>query len=327
MAKNLYDIITIGSATRDVFLVSKAFQIIKSPRFRTGYGECVSFGSKIDVDEMVLTTGGGGTNAAATFASLGFDTAVVTRIGNDSSGKDVLGDLAKFGVKSSLVKKARGTTGFSVLLTAKNGERSVLVHRGVSAEFEEKDVPMNKLRAKWLYMTSLAGNTSLALKVVRAAHKHGTLVAFNPGSSELKKGMKGLDPILRHLTLLNLNFEEAQKLARSKSKDIKTLCQKIVRPGLTLVITDCPRGAYAHLDGTTWFVRPRGIKAVSRTGAGDAFGSGLVAALARDKGIDEALCIGVANAESVIQSYGAKTGILQKWPTEKEMKRYKVRTL
>ncbi|KKR89576.1 MAG: hypothetical protein UU40_C0021G0019, partial [Candidatus Uhrbacteria bacterium GW2011_GWD2_41_121] len=37
-------IITIGSATRDVFLASKHFQTIKTDIFPTGLAECVPLG-------------------------------------------------------------------------------------------------------------------------------------------------------------------------------------------------------------------------------------------------------------------------------------------
>ncbi len=104
------------------------------------------------------------------FASLGFNTAVATRIGDDDAGEAVMTDLKKYKIKTTLVNKIKkGATGYSVLLTAKNGERSALVHRGVSSEFKVKDVPLNKLKSKWIYMTSLAGNTGLAQKIVKAA--------------------------------------------------------------------------------------------------------------------------------------------------------------
>ncbi len=324
----MYDIITIGSATRDVFLASKHFQLINSSQFSTGIGECVPFGSKIDVETVVRTTGGGGTNSAATFASLGFNTAVITRVGDDDAAKAVLDDLKKFGIKTTLVNKIKkGTTGYAVLMTAKNGERSALVHRGVSKEFQVKDVPLTKLKSKWLYMTSLAGNTALAQKIVRAARKNGTLVAFNPGGGELRKGLKTIEPIMKNLTVFNLNTEEARELTKDKRSDIKKLCEKLALPGLTIIITDGPNGAYAHLDGITWYARPQGHKALSRTGAGDAFGSGLVAALAKGMGIDEALKVGMLNAESVIQSYGAKIGILNKWPSKIALKKVKVKLI
>ncbi len=324
----MHDIITIGSATRDVFLASKNFQLINSEQFSTGIGECVPLGSKVEIETVVRTTGGGGTNSAATFASLGFNTAVITRIGDDDAAEAVMKDLVNFKIKTTLVNKIKkGATGYSVLLTAKNGERTALVHRGVSKEFQIKDVPLNKLRSKWIYITSLAGNTSLVLKVVKAARKNGTLIAFNPGGGELRKGLKALEPILKHLTVFNLNTEEARELTKDTTSDIKKLCEKLAMPGLTIIITDGPNGAYAHLDGITWFARPQGKKALSRTGAGDAFGSGVVAGLAKDMGIDEALTVGMINAESVIQSYGAKIGIIKKWPSKAELKKIKVKLI
>ncbi|KKR21981.1 MAG: Sugar kinase, ribokinase family [Candidatus Uhrbacteria bacterium GW2011_GWE1_39_46] len=82
-------IITIGSATRDVFLASKHFQTIKTDIFPTGLAECVPLGSKVEVETVVRTTGGGGTNTAATFASLGFDTTVITKVGDDNTAQAV----------------------------------------------------------------------------------------------------------------------------------------------------------------------------------------------------------------------------------------------
>jgi ribokinase len=53
------------------------------------------------------------------------------------------------------------------------------------------------------------------------------------------------------------------------------------------------------------------VKVVDRTGAGDAFGSGFVAALAQGLSLEHAVTLGSANATSVIQKVGAKAGILK----------------
>ena len=152
----MYDVITIGAATRDVFLVSSKFIALKSRRFPTGAGECVALGSKIDIEELVLTTGGGATNAAATFASLGFRTATLCRIGDDSPGKDVVEDLARCGVSTHLVRMIKnGETAYSTLLTMKDGERTALVHRGTSSAFTQTDVPISIFeQTRWIYLTS-----------------------------------------------------------------------------------------------------------------------------------------------------------------------------
>ena len=179
----MYDIITIGAATRDVFLISPAFVAIKSKKFATGAGECVALGSKIEVSDLVLTTGGGATNAAATFGSLGFRTATICRVGDDSPGKDVVEDLSRFGVSTHLVRMIKGAdTAYSTILTMKDGERSILVFRGSSAHFVARDIPEASLKnTKWVYLTSLGGNLVLAKKIISTAHKAGVKVAWNAG--------------------------------------------------------------------------------------------------------------------------------------------------
>lgn len=323
----MYDVITIGSATRDVFLISKEFKMIRSSKFESGIGECVSLGSKIEVDKMVLTTGGGSTNSAATFGSLGFNTAVITRIGDDAPGRDVLEDLKRFGAKTTLVKQVKESTGYSTLLTTTTGERTVLVHRGASAHFKASDIPWSKLKTKWLYLTSLGGDAALALRLVKRAQKDGLKVAFNPGKKELRQGLRIMRPIFKYLTILNLNLEEAQLLTKMKSRDVAALCKKIDLDGLTTIVTDGPNGAYAYLDGTTWYARTRGIKGISKTGAGDAYGSALVAGLMKNWGIDAAMQLGMINAESVIQEHGAKNGIISGWPNKKTLNQVKIRQI
>ena len=317
MTKNMYDVITIGAATRDVFIVSKAFMLIPLPELGGNFAECVALGSKIDVDSLVLTTGGGATNAAVTFARLGFRTATVSRVGNDATGHAVIEELTHEKVATSLIKKVKGgQTAYSTLLTATNGERTVLVFRGVSANFSESDIP-TKPNAAWMYISSLGGNFPVLMRAVRTAKTQQLHVAFNPGSAEIKAGLRALDPILRHVTVLNLNLEEAQQLVGMQTTEVRDIASALLRPGMTLIITDGPRGAHAF-DGTAhWHSATRPIRSVSRTGAGDAFGSGFVAARLRGYDIADALRIGTLNAEAVIGHVGAKAGILSSWPSKK----------
>lgn len=315
----MFDIITIGAATRDVFLVSKEFQIINSDKFVTGQGECVALGTKIDVDELVFSTGGGATNAAVTFAKLGLNTGVVSRIGNDEPGAAVIKDLQTCNISTELLRVIpKEQTAYSTLLTAKNGERSVLVYRGASSSFSPSDIPWKKLASEWLYITSLAGNLELLQKIIAHAKKQGCKIALNPGRGELKRAVE-LRELLSSLSVLIVNLEEAQMLTESTEKDGAKLSKLLAYPDLTVIVTDGSRGAYAHANGQTWFSRTSGVKSMSRTGAGDAFGSGVVAALAKKLPLEDAMRVGTLNAESVIQKFGAKAGILNKWPSKKQL--------
>ena len=317
-----YDIITIGSAVRDVFVVSKEFKLFPSEKFITGVGECVALGTKIDLDEMVMATGGGATNAAVTFGHLGFKTAAIARVGQDYSGAEIIGELRNCHVDSSLIRVISDEpTAYSTLLTEpKGGERTALVYRGASATFTGKDIPWSKMKTDWLYLTSLAGNMTLAKKLITKLGKT-TKICCNPGGGELKQGWKSFAPLLKHIFLLNLNKEEADQLFAGKDP------AKLIPSSLCLVITDGPRGATALLDGTRWHINGSNVKVISRTGAGDAFGSGMVAALMKGMAIDDALRLGLLNSQSVIRHYGAKRGILTKWPGTKEFKKIAVKIL
>ena len=73
----MYDVITIGTATRDGFFEGINFTNIKDERFRVGEGICLPLGSKIEAPKVTFTTGGVGTNAATTFSRQGLKTAVI----------------------------------------------------------------------------------------------------------------------------------------------------------------------------------------------------------------------------------------------------------
>ena len=320
----MFDIITIGSATRDVFLVSEKFIALKSRKFPGGSGECVALGSKIDVEKLVMTTGGGATNAAATFASLGFHTAIITRIGDDASGKDVIDDLSAFGVSTHFVRVIKGgQTGYSALLTMIDGERTILTFRGVSSEFTQKDIPFAGCeQTKWIYLTSLGGNLALSKKVIEHATKNGVKVAWNPGKGELNRGMNEIAPLLPLVEILSMNLEEAKLL--TKKNKLQAIFNLLHNDGKIRVITDGTEGCDVWRDRWTAHANTTGAKAISRTGAGDAFGSGLVAGFIKTEDLKYALAIGTLNAESVVQQYGAKKGILKKWPGTLAIKKIKI---
>jgi sugar/nucleoside kinase (ribokinase family) len=315
----MYDVITIGAGVRDVFLVSDAFIALKSDKFSTGVGECVALGSKIELEKIVLTTGGGATNAAATFGSLGFKTAAMCKVGNDSPGRDVIEDLEQFGVNTTLVKTVKGETGYSTLLTMKDGERTVLVYRGVSGKFSPRDIDTKQFKkTKWVYLTSLGGNTTLSKRIINAAHKAGANVMWNPGSKELKAGMSFFKPLLPKITVLNMNKEEGELLTGNKK--ITDMMKVLQTEHTVRLITDGTNGSYAYRDGKLVHAGTTDAEAISRTGAGDAFGSGFLSGLMKTQDLGPALAIGTLNAESVIQQHGAKNGILKRWPSNKTQK-------
>jgi ribokinase len=87
-----------------------------------------------------------------------------------------------------------------------------------------------------------------------------------------------------------------------------------------VVVTDGPKGAYAS-DGPNRFkmpLYPDPAEPIDRTGAGDAFASTFVAALARGMSLEDALRWAPINSMSVCQKVGAQAGLV----TERELHTY-----
>ncbi|MBI3304940.1 carbohydrate kinase family protein [Candidatus Parcubacteria bacterium] len=307
------DVVTIGTATRDVFLKSEAFKVISDPHSVTGQSECFALGSKIDIEEIVFDTGGGATNAAVTFARQGLSTACLTRVGADDNGATALGNLALEGVEIQHTQRdERALTGYSMLLVTPAGERTVLVYRGASEGFDPEEVPWDKIDTKWFYVSSLSGNRAVLEVLVDRAQRTQAKIAFNPGKKDLQLGYEVLAPYLKSINVLLLNREEGAYFTGISFENEAAIFQKLDAwiDGYA-VMTDGRRGSVVSDGKTLWRagIYPEHAL-VDRTGAGDAFGSGFVAALAKGGDIPTALRLASANATSVVEYMGAKRGIL-----------------
>jgi ribokinase len=317
----MFDIVTFGSATRDLFIRSKDFKTLGSKEFVTGQGICFNLGSKIYLDDMLFTTGGGGTNAAATFARQGFKTAYVGRVGKDSGGKGIKEELENLKITGFIGEDNKLKTAYSIIISVSQKERTILVYSGACHSLQAKDIPFGKLKSKWFYIAGLSGESVKTLMpIISFAKKNKIKVAMNPGAAQLNLGLGGLKNILNTIDVLLLNQEEGTRLAGlpfEKEREIFKKLDKFVR-GI-VIMTKGPKGVivsdgkYIYSAGTF-----KEKKYTDRTGAGDAFGSGFVSGLMRTGKIEEAIRLGTANGTAVVEEIGAKNGLLTKSRFEKE---------
>ena len=314
-----FDVITIGTATRDVFIKSDNFHVDPDHHVIGGKGLVMPLGAKIEIPELFFSTGGGATNAAVTFARQGKKTACIAVIGSDDSARSVLNDLKREKIHTGLIQQEKDATAFSLVIEPESGERTVLVHRGVSEHLKASMIPWAGLYAKWFYVSSLAGNIPLLKKIVSFAKENDIRIAYNPGGKELSQ-RDLLIPLLKHVEVMVVNREETALITGvsfEKEQEIFRRWDKM-SPGIN-VMTDAQNGLWVS-DGSR--IYHAGIykekKMVDRTGAGDAFGSGFVASLIDyPKDITRAIRLGSANATSKVEGMGAKYGLLTKAEFEK----------
>ena len=315
----MLDVITIGTATRDGFFEGINFLKTKDSRFRVGEGICLPFGSKVEVPKVFFTTGGVGTNTAATFSRQGLKTAVICRVGQDVSGEEIIRGLSRDKINTSFIQKDKNIpTAYSVIFLTDSGERTILSYKGAGEKLSEKEIPWRKLRTKWFFIGSSAGNEKLLKDLFFFAKKNKIKIAGNPGSRELEI-LKRQPELLNNYDVFITNQEEASYLTGIPYQKEKHVFDKLDRwvNGI-VVMTQGPKGSIISNGQTIW---QAGIfkekKIVDRTGAGDSFGSGFVAGLIQkqklnDEVIEYAVRLASANATSNVEYMGAKEGILSK---------------
>lgn len=305
-----FDVVTFGSAFVDVYLQSPDFKMIKTGSSPTGVALCEVYGGKIAIEKQVITTGGGATNSAVGFERLGLQTAAVCCVGKDDWGLFVRKELKKEGVSLLYVQQADVPTSYSTMLVSKEGGRSALIYRKASSKLSWHKVDWRKLDPAWFYVSSLGGDLTLLTKIVREAQAKGIKIALNPGSKEIQAEGK-LRAFLPQVEVLLLNRQEAARLTRHEFKNMEAIVKDVMKLGVKAVaITEGRKGATVVKEGRVVKLAAYKNKVVEETGAGDAFGTGLVAGLIKGYSMNKALKLGLANGASVVEHFGPKKGLL-----------------
>lgn len=285
---------------------------------------CLDYATKIPVRESFQTVGGDGANVAVGAAKLGLATALLADVGDDSNGKIVLDTIKKADVDTTLISVAKKTpTRYAVILNFQ-GERTILSQHTKRNYIWPKNFPPTD----WIYLTGLSeGLKPLHETLLKYIAKHGTVrLAYTPGSHQLKHGIADIRACLPAVDTLIVNLEEAELILGTtlkKERSVATLIHELLKLGPNeVVITDAQRGAYAGNIDDVFHLESFPIKVVSKTGAGDAFSAGYLAAKINGHSPQIALQWGIANSCGVISAIGAQAGLLNKKDLEKMIKKY-----
>lgn len=336
----MYDFITIGSATQDVFVQSDVASIVTVSQMAKK-SEFMSFpyGAKTEIADFSKNLGGGAVNTATNFANLGFKTSTIIKLGNDEVNNIIKLKLAQSGIDiMNVIDSAKHLTGFSIILVSFQGDRTVLAHRGANAHVHEKEVNFEAIKnSRWVYVSPLSGDSNKILdKIAAFCDENKINLAINAGTTALKKGAKYFSKILKTATIVLMNKEEASLVTkievRQDTKETKFSNAK-VHPDIVsmlkelkgesealVVITDGKHGVYCY-DGKKIYICPIFPATVTSTlGAGDAFSSTFCGAIDKfDWDIERALKYASINSASVCTHFGAQEGFLKFDEIEKRL--------
>lgn len=293
----------------------------------------MKFADKIPYrDVTIIKAVGNSPNAATSAARLGLNSGIMTNIGDDQNGAECLETLEQNKIDTFLVAKhASMKTNYHYVLMYE-AERTILIkHEPYPYEFK---VPAEA--PTWIYLSSVASGTEEYHNQIAnyLEANPDVRLALQPGTFQMKMGTEKLATLYKRTEVFICNVGESQRILDSKETDVKILMNMIHELGPKIVvITDGPKGAYASGGASAWFmpIYPDPKPPVSRTGAGDAFASTFVSALALGKSVEEALTWAPINSMNVVQHVGAQTGLLSREQLEEYLKNapddYKVKNI
>ncbi len=306
-------ILAIGDIFTDAFITlgDETARVIKE-----GDKEwlAVPFGSKPPYEKVdIVKSVGPSPNVAVSIARLGYPASLMAWVGGDATGEEAIEHLREEHVdtESMIVEEDKATSYWYVLCY--NADRTMLV-KSEKYRYEWRD-PATK--PEWVYLAYL-GEDSWPLHeglLDYLQRNPDVKLALQPGTFQFKWGLERMGDLYRRSHVVLMNREEAMDVTGRPYDSVKNLADGLHELGPEIVvITDGPNGSYVSADGKLLTIPnyPDPVPPLERTGAGDAFSSTFVAAIAAGEPVETALSWAPINSMNVVQHVGAQAGLLSK---------------
>lgn len=313
------NVICIGSALKDIFLPSGDGVVTETPDDPVSPRKITfGLGAKYRIENRYTSAGGGALNSAVGLSRLGVQASPYALIGGDATGMWLRDVLVKNHVDTAMIRQvSEAQTDLStIVVDRKTGERVIFVNRDLQ-ETLHVDSSMISGDAV-VFVSALSGQWRENYQaIIRATKECGCHVAYNPGQSNITEDVDAVYEMLAHAGYVFVNKDEAAQIVMAREhdaaqiEDVHYLMAQLAAQGpQTVVVTAGLAGAWMRHKNKEYFVPSSGTKPVDATGAGDAFTSGVLAALLHGESPQHACAWGAANAASVVGYYGSNEGLL-----------------
>lgn len=310
MRRQAFDVLVIGPTERNLLFVTRE--------------EALARGSVLEVKEVLPTLAGSGANAAIGLARLGLKVGLVSAVGRDPLGDQVVSDLAGEGVETALVTRVSlAATGLVATIVREGGGPLLTVRsRGANELLEVTEEVQTMLHTtEWLYLTGLSGASETPTRMLLdALASEATRLFWAPGPEQSAGDRGMLGALLERTNVLLATSEEAQGLLGAGGEH-EELERGVKSAGAqTVMLLEAEGSVHVvadHLHLTA--VIPSAPGADVR-GVRDALGVGFLAGSTRGGDPTVALQSGVTNAVSVASSLATQRGLLTKAVIEERLR-------
>jgi len=305
-------LLVIGDIFTDAFiqLGEGSAKIIKEEDGREWLA--LPFGQKPSYDHVdIVRSVGPSPNAAVSMARLGLSPELMAWVGDDSVGEEAIEHLRgeHVGTDHMVTEPGKKTSYWYVLRYG--ADRTMLV-KSEKYRYEWQDP---EVAPEWIYLAYIGEDSwSLHEKLLDYLQRNPDVkFALQPGTFHFEWGMEKMAGLYARANLVIMNREETADVTGKSLESIHELAAGLHARGPKIaVITDGAKGSYASYDGRVVTIPnyPDPAPPLDRTGAGDAFASTIVSALAQGQSMETALTWAPINSMSVVQQLGAQAGLL-----------------
>lgn len=300
----MYDLITIGDVTIDIFFRGSSLTVDKD-EFKLGVG------NKYPVDTFYEAVGGGAANVAIWCSSEGMNTAALAKIGENPFKQIILQKLIKRTVSTEFLIYDKSFYNISAILLTETSERTIIHYATPNETLIVSDFMIDKMKtAKAIYMGNLPGiSVSERVILLSKLKDDEKNIYLNLGILDCERPTKEIKPLIDLADVLIMNTIEFSALAKKGKKKIEyntDVSELIGFKGAALVVTDGANGSYGYSEGTVYKHNGATVKSiVDTTGAGDSFTAGFISSYINSPSIQGALKHGTMLAKRNLESVGA----------------------
>ena len=262
--------------------------------------------------------GGAPYNVANSLKSLGADVDLITRIGDDQLGKEILNKLKLNNFKSHLIQIDKNHETGNVKVNLDNdGVAQYEISQKVAWDFIEilnRDIEIVR-QSKSLIFGSLAarGSSYITLKKYLSVSK---FCVFDLNLRAPFYNFSTINELMKYSDMLKFNDEELYKIAKALNSPFNSIDQHIVfisqKTNTKIIcVTKGKFGAVLFYNGKWFYNSGYEIKVKDTVGAGDSFLAVLVLGIIKNHSLQKTLDKACAMGALVAGSIGANPNITE----------------
>lgn len=266
------DVLCIGTAVVDVMSL--------------GMPEQEKWKEKQRIEKISFLVGGDAANQSVHLADAGLSVCLCASIGKDTNGDILKGLLKKRGVETTYIAEKNDlSTGTSLVLVGKNGERNTFSVKGAHSMLERSDLPKlgevdsdidrekntpipGAISIASLFSIPLLEEEGLLEYLMKADEQYHIPIFADLGSDKKQQGIEGIKAFLPYITYFLPSLYDALEMTGEETAE--EAAEYYLNCGCKNVIIKCgEKGCYYASAKEKGWVEALPVITIDTTGAGD----------------------------------------------------------